>query len=279
MDSHFCAFSFVDRITSLEQGVSVHGHYAIPSQVDSFPASLVAEAVGQLAAWAAMAAVDFSHRPVAGIAGRIELLSSVRPGQVLDLAAELESVDTETLGYSGTARAGGTPVIRLLDCVGPMVALDDFDEPRSVRERLNLLRAGGATPGGFGGLPGFLLERGEGERGQFTRAILQVPPDAPFFADHFPRRPVFPGTLLMHAHLQTAAMLAEDVLSGNGLAWRPRVVSDIKLRRFISPGETLNLHAMRTGCCYDCLTVAVESRIHQRLIGSAEIQLSPEVHP
>jgi 3-hydroxymyristoyl/3-hydroxydecanoyl-(acyl carrier protein) dehydratase len=279
MDSHFRAFSFVDRITSLDQGVSVQGHYAIPQQVDGFPASLVSEAVGQLAAWAAMAAVDFSHRPVAGIAGRIELLSAVRPGQVLDLAAELESVDTETVGYCGTAYAGGTPVIRLFDCVGPMVAVDEFDDPESVRERLEVLRTVGATPGGFGGLPALALERTKGEPGQVARAILQVPRAAPFFADHFPRRPVFPGTLLMHAHLRTAAMLAADVFPGNGSAWLPRIVSDVKLRSFISPGKTLNLDATRTGCSDDCLTVAVESRIDRRLIGSAEIQFSPEVHP
>src|SRR5512137_2052805 len=125
MDGHFRAFSFVDRITELRPGVAIRGCYTIPPAVPRFPLSLVAEAVGQLAAWAAMAAVDFTHRPVAGIAGKVELLSAVRPGQLLDLAAELESVDTETVGYRGTAHADGIPVIRLLDCVGPMVPVED----------------------------------------------------------------------------------------------------------------------------------------------------------
>ena len=40
-----------------------------------------------------MAAVDFERRPIAGIAGRIELLSPVRPGQVLELSAEIETVN------------------------------------------------------------------------------------------------------------------------------------------------------------------------------------------
>jgi 3-hydroxymyristoyl/3-hydroxydecanoyl-(acyl carrier protein) dehydratase len=276
MDGHFHAFSFVDRITSLEQGVSIRGRYTVPPQVASFPASLVAEAVGQLAAWGAMAVVDFSHRPVAGIAGKIELLATVRPGQVLDLAAELESVDTETAGYCGTAHADGVPVISLQDCVGPMLPLDDFDEPKVLRERLTLLRKLGASPGAFPGLPSLALVRGAGERGQLACAILHVPENAPFFADHFPRRPVFPGTLLMHANLQAAAMLAAEVSSGNGTAWLPRTVSDVKLRSFICPGETLNLEARRTGHCDDGLSVAVEARIEQRLIGSADIQFSAE---
>src|SRR3974390_1275002 len=114
MDRRFRAFSFVDQITSLQHGVSIFGNYNIPPAVNSFPATLVAEAVGQLAAWAAMAAVDFSHRPVAGIAGRVGFLSPVCPGQRLQLAAELESVDIETVGYRGTAHIDGSPVIRQL---------------------------------------------------------------------------------------------------------------------------------------------------------------------
>jgi 3-hydroxymyristoyl/3-hydroxydecanoyl-(acyl carrier protein) dehydratase len=278
MDSHFRAFSFVDRITRLGPGDSIRGQYTIPPTLDAFPASLVAEAVGQLAAWAAMATVRCSHRPVAGIAGTIELLSAVHPGQVLDLAAELESVDTETVGYGGSAHADGIPVIRLLDCVGPMLPVEDFDDPQSVRDRLPFLRTVGAAPGGFDGLPALALDPCGGERDRVARARLHVPAAAPFFADHFPRRPVFPGTLLMHASLQAAALLATPATSANGGAWMPRTVSDVKLRTFISPGETLSLEARRIGHSDSSLAIAVESRIKQRLVGSAEILFCPALN-
>ena len=65
---------------------------------------------------------------MAGIAGRIGLFSEVGPGQVLDLAVELESVDTEMVGYSGTAHVNGTLVLRLHDCVGPMMPVADLDD-------------------------------------------------------------------------------------------------------------------------------------------------------
>ena len=279
MDSHFRAFSFVDRITHLGPGDSIRGQYTIPPTLAAFPASLIAEAVGQLAAWAAMAAVCCSHRPVAGIAGTIDLLSSVGPGQVLDLAAELESVDTETIGYSGSAHADGIPVMRLLDCVGPMLPVEDFDDTEFVRDRLLFLRTVGAAPGGFGGLPALALDPYGGERGQVARARLHVPAAAPFFADHFPRRPVFPGTLLMHASLQTAALVATPATSGNGGAWMPRTISDVKLRTFVSPGETLSLEARRIGHSDSSVAIAVESRINQRLAGSAEILFVPAVEP
>jgi len=275
MGEHFCAFSFVDRITSLEPGASIRGRYAIPAKVDAFPTSLVAEAVGQLAAWAAMSAVDFSHRPVAGIAGTIELLSTVRPGQVLELAAKLESVDIETVGYSGTASVDGEPVIRLLDCVGPMLPLHDFDEPEGVREHCNKLQSVGAVADRFQGLPALALESKECVTGNLVRAILQVPATAPFFADHFPRRPVFPGTLLMQANLQAAAMLADSGFCGDCEPWLPRTISGVKLRSFISPGQALNLEVRRTDFSESRLSVAVESRIGQKLVGSADIQFSP----
>jgi 3-hydroxymyristoyl/3-hydroxydecanoyl-(acyl carrier protein) dehydratase len=279
MREHFCAFSFVDRITSLEAGGSIRGCYAIPPMVDTFPVSLAAEAVGQLAAWAAMGAVDFSHRPVAGIAGKIELLSTVRPGQVLELAVDLESVDTDTVGYSGTAWADGTPVIRLIDCVGPMVPLEDFDEPNDVREHCNKLQSVGAVAGRFQGLPALALESKECVTAELAQASLRVPSTAPFFADHFPRRAVFPGTLLMQANLQAAAMLADNGLCSAGQPWLPRIISDVKLRSFISPGETVDLEVRRTGWSEDHWSVAVKSRIGQRLVGSADIQLSVRALP
>ena len=272
---HFCAFSFVDRITSSEEGSSIRGCYTIPPKVDTFPVSLAAEAVGQLAAWAAMEAVEFSHRPVAGIAGKIELLSMVRPGQVLALAADLESVDTDTVGYSGIATADGVPVIRLFDCVGPMVPLEDFDDPRTVREHCNRLRADGAVPGRFHGLPDLAVKTAEGVTAELAVARLRVPSDASFFADHFPRRPVFPGTLLTHAKLEAATMLAAKQVSTTGLSWLPRTISDVKLRSFISPDETLDIRVERTFCSESHLSVAVESRIGPRLVGSADIHFAP----
>src|SRR5262245_29514872 len=125
MDEHFRAFTFVSRITSVDPGVRVRGTYDIPPDIGSFPHSLVAEAVGQLAAWSAMAALDFKFRPVAGLAAHIELLSPVRPGQTLELAAELETVDVDAVAYGGIAHVGGLPVIRLEHCVGPMMPMEE----------------------------------------------------------------------------------------------------------------------------------------------------------
>jgi 3-hydroxymyristoyl/3-hydroxydecanoyl-(acyl carrier protein) dehydratase len=161
-----------------------------------------------------------------------------------------------------------------------MVPVAEFDDPQALRERFALLRADGVPPGGFGGLPALDLQRGDGEHSQRTRATLRVPTQASFFTDHFPRRPVFPGTLLMHCNLQTAAWLAAEVPAQDGAAWVPRVVSEVKLRTFIAPGDTLSLEARRTGNTSDgSLGVAVETRLQERRIGSAQIEFIQEVRP
>jgi 3-hydroxyacyl-[acyl-carrier-protein] dehydratase len=277
MNEHFRAFSFVDRIHALEPGVSIRGSYAIPSGLQSFPSSLVAEAVGQLAAWGAMQAVDFKRRPVAGLAGEIELLSPVRPGDVLELAADLETVDIDAAAYAGTAHTNGKLVIRLQHCVGPMMPLEEFDDPKLLHERFTLLQGAGATPGGFRGMPSIELMIHPNENdGQSLRATLRVPDSAPFFGDHFPRRPVFPGTLLMNSKLELAAALARHLPApAVGGDWTVRGVSDMKLRVFTLPGETLEVAAKLHQLSSDTATVTVESRKGNQIIGGARVRLAP----
>jgi 3-hydroxymyristoyl/3-hydroxydecanoyl-(acyl carrier protein) dehydratase len=280
MDEHFRAFSFVDRIHSLESGVRICGSYTIPDGVAGFADSLVAEAVGQLAAWAAMIAVDFKYRPVAGLAGNIHLLSQARPGQMLGLTAELESVDAEAVAYRGAAQADDGPLIRLDDCVGPMMPVEEFDEPQALRDRFELLRGSGASPGAFGGVPSLALDQNGGEPGQSIRAMFRVPLSAPFFADHFPRRPLFPGTLLMNANLELASSLAGQFPApAAGRRWMLRGVSDVKLRAFTSPGETLEIEARLNQLSGDAATVNIESRNGKRVISSARARLALEGIP
>ena len=270
MDGHFRAFSFVDRIT--QPGVHVRGVYQIPSGISEFPISLVAEACGQLAAWTAMATLDFKLRPVAGIAPVIELLGSVRPGQTLELASDIESLDAEAVAYSSVATVNEIPVLRLQHCVGPMVPLADYDDPAAVKNRFELLCGAGATSGAFRGVPPLALDFTGGEAGQSASAILRVPPTADFFADHFPRRPVFPGTLFMHKVLELAARVADAVpVPVKNTAWVARRINDSKIRAFMPPGESLEFEARLARSDAGSLTVHVEARKEKKVTGHARI--------
>lgn len=273
MDLHFRAFSFVDRITSSQDGRQVAGRYWIPEQVCDFPSSLVAEAVGQLAAWSAMAAVGFHQRPVAGLAGRVTMFQEVRPGQTLELTADIESVDAEAVAYGGSASVSGTPVLQLEHCVGPMMPLEQFDDPQLVQHRYLQLTGEGATPGAFCGVPDIPLHALEWGQEDCLRAQLHVPETADFFADHFPHRAVFPGTLLTHSALQLVlAMLATSKTNPPGTHWTPQTITDLKLRSFISPGEVLELEARRSENAVANRQFALQIRNRGKRIGSCSVQ-------
>jgi 3-hydroxymyristoyl/3-hydroxydecanoyl-(acyl carrier protein) dehydratase len=243
MGAHFCAFSFVDRIVQIEPGVRALARYVIPSKLPAFPIALVAESVGQAAAWVAMAATDFRARPVAGLGGRIHILGSARPGQVLDVSVELDRLDDDAIAYRGCAQIGGTAVLQLDECVGPMLPADQFDDPAALRGRFDVLCGADGASGDFDGVDPLPLRVTEG-RGPQRRATLCVPAAAPFFADHFPRRPVLPGTLLLDAMFRLACLVAHDADPPTGGAvWSPATASGVKIRTFIAPGTMLDIDA------------------------------------
>jgi 3-hydroxymyristoyl/3-hydroxydecanoyl-(acyl carrier protein) dehydratase len=242
MSGHFSAFSLVDRITELESGRRSKGRFQVPQKIPRFPSTLAAEAIGQLAAWNAIAHLGFRVRPVAGLAAEVRFGPQVQPGQRLDLETVLESCEMDAVSYSGWAEVDGVRVMELDHSVGPMLPLEDFDSPQAMRERFELLCGPGAPSGRFAGVPEPDMEIVEQVPEERVRATLRVPKEADFFSDHFPRRPVFPGTLLLDAQLGLALRFA-----AGWRRWPPGAklaairVPDTKMRSFIPPGEMLEL--------------------------------------
>ena len=243
MPDHFAAFSFIDRITQVEPGVRARALFSVPDAVEEFPSCLVAEAGGQLAAWVAMAEIDFRGRPVAALASETVFHRDVAPGNRLELAVEIESCDDEAVAYGGFAEVNGEKVIELRDCLGPMLPVNDFDSPDAMRERYRLLCGEGAPAGRFHGvtLPKLVALTAEPKK---SRAMLAVPQSAPFFADHFPRRAVFPATLLLDSQIRLAMDLARTVIgAAPGVKLVVRRMSNVKVRSFIVPGQEIELSA------------------------------------
>lgn len=230
----FRAFSFVDRILAHAPGATVRGRYVIPARATRFPPSLAAEAVGQLAAWAAMSSLDFRVRPVAGLAGETRFGHAFGPGDTLELEVEMESATDTDVAYRGRALVGGEVALVLEHALGPMLPAADFDDPDAMRADFATLTGAGAAPDRFGGVDAPAVDVDEIEPGRRLRARLAVPSDAPYFADHFPRKPVFPATLLMDALGTLAAVTA-----GEGA--RIAAMQDVKVRVFMPPGETLDV--------------------------------------
>jgi len=276
MADRFSAFSFVDHIASLEPGAGITGRYAIPLAATRFPPSLVAEAVGQLAAWAAMSQIGFTRRPVAGLARETRYFGMAAPGDTLDLAVEIQTCDENAIAYGGTASIAGSTVLRLRDCLGPMLPMEDFDEPEAMRADFEILRGRGASADRFRGVPPPEINvRGQGSPETLV-AELRVPPAAPFFADHFPRRPVYPGTLLLDALSTLVLELARDTLplrQPDDVA--VSCVTDVKIRSFTPPGQILEIRAELIGTGEQEATFSVAARAGGKSVATAKITVAP----
>lgn len=273
MSEHFRAFSFVDSILADDPGKKISGRYHVSPSLPCFPQSLVSEAIGQLAAWSSMAVTGFEVRPVAGIAGRVEFLETIQPGDVLELEATLVKADLEAVGYDGVAKVNGREVVRLLDTLGPMVPMADFDDPEAAKARYESLKAGEVSPFAFEEVPSVEVAANGQTEGECLEGTLQVPEGGAFFGDHFPRKPVFPGTLLMDAKLRFALALAGGSDATEASRWRPVAARDVKLRSFMPPGEVLDVKAEVESRDESGLHVIVTTRKGRRLNSSARFDL------
>jgi 3-hydroxymyristoyl/3-hydroxydecanoyl-(acyl carrier protein) dehydratase len=230
---------------------------------------LVIEAVGQLAAWIAMARGNFATRPVAALVGEVRLSGADLRGP-LALEARIDRLDSRAVLYSGSARIGDTEVAALRRCVGPLLPAKAFDDPAALRQRFAALCAGplpAGTGGAEGALPRAELSALALEDGTAT-AQLHVPTAAPFFADHFPRRAVYPAALLADAQNQVAAPLAAQALGVAPERVRPAHVADFKVRAFSPPGQMLDLSAVAHPSADGAVAVAVSASVEGRRIAT-----------
>lgn len=274
MGGRYGAFTFCDRITEHVPATRARATFAVPATLGQFSSCLVAEATGQLAAWVSMAHIGFRGRPVAALAREVRIHGEVRPGDTLSLEVEIGSCDAEAVFYQGRAHVAGRVAVELVDCLGPMLPQHDYDSADDLAHQFALLCGPGAAPGRFHGVGEHAMETVTA--GTDSRvARLHVPADAPYFADHFPRRAVFPATLLLDHAIRVAAALV-DVDPA-----QPRRVSrvhNVKMRDFIAPGEDVLLHVARIAPRNDDdARVKLTATIAERTMASAQIGFSRAV--
>jgi 3-hydroxymyristoyl/3-hydroxydecanoyl-(acyl carrier protein) dehydratase len=272
MGDHFSAFSFGDRIHDYVPGERARATFAIPAHLKAFPSCLIAEAVGQLASWIAMAHIEFRGRPVAALALETRFLRDAQPGETLELAVELESCDDDAVAYHGWADIDGARALDLIDCLGPMLPLTEFDSPAALRERFGVLCSTGAHEGRFPGISDFRVEPGMLDRGRSATATLYVPDTAPFFRDHFPRRPVFPATLLLNEMIQLALQAEQGATNGHLLV--PVRMTNVKVRTFTPPGQVVLLCAELDSPNGGMIVASLTARAHGRMVATARVDLA-----
>ena len=237
------SFQLVDQILSVQPGVQARGVYQPRSPDGNLALGLIVEAIGQLASWATMPTLDFDHRPVAASAGLVEVLQAPSPGTPIDLEVEISATRRQAISYQGTASCDGVACISLQRAIGPLLAMEEFDDKARVQNLFTTLCADGLPP-----LPTVqpidyqpATEIGPVEPGKGFSGSLQLPTDSLIYADHFPRQPVFPATLLLQLQFDQAR---KAYARPDGSLPEIRKVSGVKIRAFSGPGERLSFRAI-----------------------------------
>jgi 3-hydroxymyristoyl/3-hydroxydecanoyl-(acyl carrier protein) dehydratase len=245
-------FHFVDQILELDPGRRALGVKHVTSR-DTFvrvtaggePALLpciIGEALGQLGAWSVMAANDFAMRPVAGVVGEIAITGEAAVGDTVLLDTTIDSLTDDTVIYHAAASVEGETVLRLEHSLGPLLPMEQFNDPDELRERLARIHRPDASVeashDGGEAIEPFAVSFDEilsFEACREATAIRTLSGREELLADHFPRKPVLPLSLLLESLLQLGQKLLED----GGARYISSAARKVKMNRFVEPGDSL----------------------------------------
>jgi 3-hydroxyacyl-[acyl-carrier-protein] dehydratase len=108
--------------------------------------------------------------------------------------------------------------------------------------------------------------------GERARGTVCFPPETEFFEDHFPGFPVVPGVILLEAMAQLSGKLIGYTVRKRRGDWPFPIlsmVSDVKFRKFVRPGERVELDSELTELRDESAIVRVKARIGTRVHAQA----------
>ena len=254
-------FLFVDRILHSVKGEKIQGVKHITpddyylSLTDSgrshFMPSLIGETLGQLAAWNVMDALDFAMRPVAGVVAAVTVHRPAYVGETLFLESQIDSLDDVAVQYHSVARIEDEIVFTIDGALGPLLPMAHFIEQDEVRRQFAEINRPGtpsiALPSSIEYLPseGLSLKAQcpsfdvilTSEPGVQLSAIKRISRAAPYFADHFPNKPVLPMTLLLECKLNLAREFMKRAQFKQ--SYQVKEMRRIKMNEFVYPGDVV----------------------------------------
>ncbi|MGI9337800.1 MAG: 3-hydroxyacyl-ACP dehydratase FabZ [Gammaproteobacteria bacterium] len=85
------------------------------------------------------------------------------------------------------------------------------------------------------------------EKGKSITAVKNITIGEPFFAGHFPQKPIMPGVLMIEALAQTCGLLGLASFRGGVIGENDLTVltgvDNCRFRRQVRPGDVLMMHA------------------------------------
>lgn len=255
-------FLFVDQILELEAGkravgikqVTAHDAYLYPDHagVPTLRSCIVGECLGQLCSWVVIKATAGKMRSVGGIVSAVQMLGEARIGDTIKLEIDVDFLDEQAVNWHGHASVGDKTIFVVESSIGPCLPMTDFNDIDEVNQQLAILDRSGSFPEiPDGRLVSPLSVKYYPELVSYDRIISwetgkevvaqkNISWLAPYLADHFPKKPVFPISLALESKLQLAfPFLAE--LYGEQITkeFVPERVYNIKMNDFVMPGSVL----------------------------------------
>lgn len=253
-------FLFVDRILALSSAAgSICGikhitpadYYLSSDELERqyFIPALIGETLGQMTAWAAMERSEFRLRPVAGIVESVTMSRPAYVGETLELESWIDALDDTAVEYHGEVRIGSEVIFRLEGALGPMLPMDHFIDPTTVRRQFAEINRPGEWPYRSSVSSSCMTAESQHsiclqfdhitqhEPGVGLTAVKHVSRAAPYFADHFPHKPVLPLTILLECKMNLAKEFLRQ--AGWGDAYSVRSIRRIKMSDFVSPGDVV----------------------------------------
>ncbi len=270
-------FQLVTRIRRVEGNRRIVASTAWTGAGGLEPACFFLEAVSQAAGWLIAASTNFTRRGLPIAMGSARVLGEAPPGGPVDLVAEITNWRDLSAQLRGWVKSGGRVVGEAAGLCGLLDAeeLEASAATHAAFAALHNTPANG-RPGDHGDAshvepPGTPSIDGMDARG--ARATWLVTGGERLFADHFPRRPLLPGTLQLQALVDLARAVAA---AGNGHGWGLRELREVRFRRPVRPGEHLVLEVEARAQSAAGAVFAGRALVDgQRAISTEQIHIGP----
>lgn len=276
-------FLFVDRILQLNPGHETVGLKHVTVQ-DAFlnkrldglitlQPSIVGEALGQLCSWNVLKTTDFKFRPVGGVIQEIQMFEEAVVGDAILLESNIEALDVENplVSFSGRASVDGKTLLTVNNSLAPLLPLEEFNDINKVRMDFERLWHSNGVMKSVTHSAHYQFNYEKlthDEKKLVTKKTIS--PSAFYLADHFPRKPVFPLSLLIQYNLH----LALTELYPNEKKKRVCSVRKVKIGNFVLPGDEVITKLSVKEENQDRVIIRFHNEVNTKKVCIAEAELS-----
>lgn len=107
--------------------------------------------------------------------------------------------------------------------------------------------------------------------GEQAAGVKYVNADEPYFAGHFPGKPIMPGVLIVEALAQVGAVALLSMAENKGKLALFRGIDKLRFRGIVRPGDTLELEIKVTAMKGVVGRAVARARVKSKVVASGEL--------